>query len=175
VRGVAGAEEVGDPPDDRVVLLVVADAASGAHARLEPVEPAQQGDRQTEHRAQVHRTVGVEGEDLFRVEAVQLGVPGRAGVVGQVATGGLGAGPFPYVPLYGAGAGGELGRGQRAVGQRGPESEPLAEHDQARGAGRAGVGDGCSEQTLETGGVDRGCLRDGHGEVPFRDSCLAPG
>ena len=73
-----------------------------------------------------------QGQGLLRGQRVAP----AGGVVGHVAAGGLVEEPLPDVALGGAGAPGQLGRGEGAgPGQGLVEAQPVADHDQ-RGAGR---------------------------------------
>ena len=128
VRAVAGPEEPLAAFEQRVVVLVPADAGPAAERLGDLRLVAHGGRHQLEGAGEERRAVLVGERDRVlggqRVAAV---------LVGHVAAGGLRAQPLAHVALAGAGALRELARRERACSRhRLVEPEPVADHDERR-------------------------------------------
>jgi hypothetical protein len=154
VGSVAGLEEAPAAVEHVVVVLAPAEARAG-HERLGDVL-ARVGGAERELEAARHegRAGGVrEHQGLLGRHRVAVG----GGVVVDPAAGGLGAEPLADVALGGAGARGELRRGQRAAGgELAIEAEAIADDDQ-RGVDRGTeLDDGLAEKRVQALLVDGG-------------------
>ncbi|UMG92505.1 hypothetical protein [Nocardioides sp. TF02-7] len=94
------------------------------------------------------------GEHEAVLDGEGEGAGGR--VVGDVAGGGLRRQPLPQVALGDAAALGQLGGGPRAVGERAPDAEPVAEVDEHAVVGGGPVQGDAHRERLEGRRVGRG-------------------
>jgi len=157
---VAGPEEALAPVEDVMAVLVPADAGAAAGGVGDP--------RCVEHRAQGDlEEAGQVGGTVFLGQRKRLlgrqRVAAAGGVVVHVAARGLRVQPFAHVALGGAGARGELGRGERAgAGQCAVQAELVAHHHQRRVQRRADLVDGAEHELLQLLLVEGGWCGRGH-------------
>jgi len=164
VRLVAAAEEALAAAVDDRVLLVPAVAVAAEEALADVLAGAHEPDRHLERAGQEDRA-GVVGERHHLLRAHR--VPLCAGVVGDVAAGGLGTEPLAHVALRRVRVRGELVRGQRPVVREGAvEAELVADDHERRVRGRAAVDHDLPDERLEALAVD--CLLGGLHPVLLR-------
>ena len=154
VAEIRRAEEPLDAVEERVVVLVPADALAGAERLGELVDDPAGGDRGLERADEERRAVLVgERHRLLGRQRVQA----RFGVVGDVARRGLRVQPLADVALGGPGLRGKTRGRERANGrQRAEQAQTVADHDERSDVGAAEVDDGAADELIELLFVDDG-------------------
>ena len=152
VRAVGEPEHRVRPVEQIVMVLVPAETVAAAEAVGHVVLRVDHRARGLEHAALVHRA-GLVGQHGGVLDRQRVGA--RLGVVVDVAAGRLGREPLADVALVRPGALGQLGRAHRlAVGHRGVQAEPRADHGQRHVHGGADLVDDAIDERFDAGLVD---------------------
>ena len=170
VGDVAGPEELLAADEDVLVVLVPAEAGTGAEGLGDLRLGLQRTQGEHESARQVRRSVGVRQQEGLllgqRVDVLAVGAR-------DVAAGRLAAQPLRDVPRVGAGPGRELGGRRRTLGQRLEEAEPVARHHASGRDGGAEVAGELSDEFVDLVHVEchheppgRGTGRSGHLRPP---------
>jgi hypothetical protein len=154
VPPIAGAEEPLDTAEQPVVVLVPSEPASRPEGLADVVLVGEQRRDQLVRAEDVERAVLVrQREGLLVFERVRVG----RGVVAHVSRGGLVTQPLAHIALGGAGAAGDLVRGEGAgVGHCPVQPQLVADQRERRADRGAQVRDGLAHEGLQLGRVDRG-------------------